>query len=694
MTPRFGKNRSRTLLLTALGGCCTLIQCSSSDDTNAPASGAGSGGTGASAGQIAAAGSAGKAMGGASGASGGQPAGGTESIAGGGNSGASGEAGAGGEPPITWGPDADYPYPSTNYDEPYRAQYHFTAPMGWINDANGMWFDGGLYHLAYQASPLTLQGEEAKFWGHATSTDLVHWTNWPIMLHPGINAGPAWSGSTVIDTANTSGFRTGAYPVVVTIYTDDSKGTSLAYSNDRGLTWKAYAGNPLSAVGGPNGGTRDPHVFWHEGTQQWVLALYENGITFYTSPDLKTWTKRSNNNFGFECPDIYQLPVDGSTSNQKWVLQDASGSYTLGQFDGTKFIYDHSDTQAADKPDAAYVFRINASSDFYASQTFNRASFPDTRVVQVAWIRGAGNTAPFNQALSFPAQLALRSFPEGLRVARTPIDEIKKLYTKTEHFAAQVASSGANLFQGTSGTNFDLEIVLDMKKTTAKSVTLTLGDATLVYDVAGGSMFGATVSPVADQVKLRVLRDWGQYEVYVNDGEVSFTKDFAFAPSKSSIGLTPDASGDVAIVSADLHTLGRAWPGTAALASTIIDDADAGVNYTGTWVVATEGRYFANGVHVATGKSATFQASFTGTRIDWWGLKNTDLGFADVYLDGVIAQAGIDAYDPVRQNALLFTRGKLTPGAHTIKIVTNGNKNPLSAGIALVHDYLISYQDQ
>src|SRR6185295_10532517 len=113
--------------------------------------------------------------------------------------------------------DATFPYVITNYDEPYRPQVHFSAPMGWLNDANGMWFEGGLYHLSYQAFPYAID-EGPKHWGHASSPDLVHWTHWPIMLDPGVNVpGDAWSGSTVVDVDNTSGLKNGAGPVLVTV---------------------------------------------------------------------------------------------------------------------------------------------------------------------------------------------------------------------------------------------------------------------------------------------------------------------------------------------------------------------------------------------------------------------------------------------------------------------------------------------
>ena len=146
------------------------------------------------------------------------------------------------------------------------------------------------------------------------------------------------------------------------------------------------------------------------------------------------------------------------------------------------------------------------------------------------------------------------------------------------------------------------------------------------------------------------------------------------------------------LASADFHQLGRAWPGKAAASSVIIDDSDASVSYAGTWNLATEGRYFKSSAHYnTTGQS--FEVPFTGTRVEWYGLRNTDLGKAEVSIDGKVVAPAIDTYDARRQNALLFTQDKLSSGAHTFKVVVTGQKNAASSGSALVHDYLIAYVD-
>jgi sucrose-6-phosphate hydrolase SacC (GH32 family) len=501
------------------------------------------------------------------------------------------------------------------------------------------------------------------------------------MLHPGINVpGSAWSGSTVVDTDNTSGLRTGANPVFVTVYTATSIGTSVAYSNDLGVTWQAYVDNPV-AIGGPNEQTRDPHVFWHAPTRRWVCVYFENGTSFYTSPDLRNWTKVSHIDFGFECPDFYELPIDGNAGNTRWVLQDASGAYLLGTFNGATFT-----------PDGSGPHKMDINPQFYAAQTFYRQNFPDSRVVQMAWIRGLdGATAPWNQSISFPVELRLATRPEGVRLTRTPIAELASLYGTTRHWGAQRVAAGANPLAGVTGRTYDVEVVIDVAGSTARTINLKLGSRTLVYNAAAQTLMASPLAPLDGRLTVRAVVDWGTLEVFGNGGSFSSTESVALSATDTSLSLTGD--GVVSLVSADFRPVQRTWPGTPATSSTLLDDTAAGTTYTGNVVVSNEDRYFGNACHVLRDTGTQVTATFTGTRVDWYGLKNVDLGTADVYIDGVLAQGGIDCYSRTRQNLRLFTKAGLRNGSHTIRVVLAGGKHPASAGTALVHDYFVSYVD-
>ncbi len=236
------------------------------------------------------------------------------------------------------------------YTEQYRMQYHFSPERNWVNDPCGMVYLNGTYHLMYQYNPHGTQWGNMS-WGHATSTDLMHWKEQGVVLYND-SQGAIFSGGAVIDYHNTSGFGDSA---MVAIYTSagQTQKQSLAYSLDQGINWTKYSGNPVL----PNKGIidfRDPTVLWHESTHTWVMTLAEQDqIGFYSSPNLKDWTYQSAFGKGmgahggvWECPGLFQLEVQG-TSRKLWVLMvsinpgspsGGSGTqYFVGDFDGKSF---------------------------------------------------------------------------------------------------------------------------------------------------------------------------------------------------------------------------------------------------------------------------------------------------------------------------------------------------------------------
>jgi fructan beta-fructosidase len=265
------------------------------------------------------------------------------------------------------------------YHEQYRPQVHFSPPAHWMNDPNGMVYYGGTYHLFYQYYPKgTVWGP--MHWGHATSTDLVHWTNRPIALYPD-SIGLIFSGSAVVDFNNTSGLGKAGKPPLVAIFTQhsqarekagrsDAQNQSLAYSNDGGTSWKMYEHNPVLK----NPGIidfRDPNVMWYAPGAKWVMSLAtRDRITFYSSKNLKDWKKESE--FGqhlgahggvWECPDLFPLTAAGGKT--LWVLlvninpggpQGGSATqYFTGSFDGVKFTAQGTGTRWLDQGTDEYA---------------------------------------------------------------------------------------------------------------------------------------------------------------------------------------------------------------------------------------------------------------------------------------------------------------------------------------------------
>ncbi|HEY2253187.1 MAG TPA: glycoside hydrolase family 32 protein, partial [Planctomycetaceae bacterium] len=258
------------------------------------------------------------------------------------------------------------------YAEPARPQFHFTSRRGWLNDPNGLVYSHGQWHLFYQHNPYGW-GWGNMHWGHAVSPDLFHWQELPIALYPQRYDDWCFSGSAVVDTKNTSGFRTGSGDLLVAAYTSTGRGECIVYSNDAGRTWTEFAGNPVVKHAG-----RDPKLIWHEPSQTWVMAVYDEPegkrqIAFYSSKDLKSWAYESRIDGFFECPDLFELPIDGKSDRSNWVLTAADGKYVLGRFDGKRFEAETEKLQ---------VWHGN----FYAAQTYSDA--PQGRRVQIGWGNG------------------------------------------------------------------------------------------------------------------------------------------------------------------------------------------------------------------------------------------------------------------------------------------------------------------
>jgi levanase len=252
----------------------------------------------------------------------------------------------------------------TLHHEKYRPQFHFTPALNWMNDPNGLIHYKGRYHLFFQYNPSGNTWGNMS-WGHAVSTDLVHWKQLPLAI-PQDDQEMVFSGSVVLDRNNTTGFGSRTDPPLVAVYTSAQKASgkqeqALAYSTDGGTTWKKYSGNPVLDIGSNN--FRDPKVFWYAPTHSWLMAVSladQHKISFYSSTDLKHWTHQSD--FGpagatggvWECPDLFPLLVDGNPNKTKWVLAVnlnpggvAGGSgaqYFVGDFDGQKFTSDDSGT--------------------------------------------------------------------------------------------------------------------------------------------------------------------------------------------------------------------------------------------------------------------------------------------------------------------------------------------------------------
>jgi fructan beta-fructosidase len=355
------------------------------------------------------------------------------------------------------------------YQEPYRPQVHFSPMANWMNDPNGLVYFEGTYHLFFQYYPdSTVWGP--MHWGHAVSKDLVHWEQLAIALYPD-KLGYIFSGSAVIDKHNTSGFGADGKIPMIAIYTQHDpvgektgsnqfQNQSIAYSLDAGKSWTKYSGNPVLKTPGLKD-FRDPKVSWYDEGKKWIMTLAAGDrILFYSSPNLKTWTKESEFGMGigahggvWECPDLIRFNVDGK---KIWLLivninpggiQGGSGTqYFTGDFDGHSFSCKDTLTHWADY-----------GPDNYAGVTFSNTG--DDKIFlgwMSNWLYGTRvPTVKWRSAMTFPRILDLKKLGGHYYTTMMPVSAIEKLVTKTNTYNHDFTETGVAV---TGPTRIELNV--------------------------------------------------------------------------------------------------------------------------------------------------------------------------------------------------------------------------------------------
>lgn len=437
------------------------------------------------------------------------------------------------------------PDASRLYAEPARPQYHFTSRRGWLNDPNGLVYSNSQWHLFYQHNPYGW-GWGNMHWGHAVSPDLFHWQELPIALYPQRFDDWCFSGSALVDTKNTSGFKNGSRDVLVAAYTSTGRGECIVFSNDAGRTWTEFDGNPVVKHAG-----RDPKLLWHEPSQSWVMAVYDEPegkrqIAFYSSKDLKSWKYESRIDGFFECPDLFELAIDGKPDQTQWVLSAADGKYVLGQFDGKHF---------EPETDKLQVWHGN----FYAAQTYSAA--PQGRRVQIGWGNGIEFPgAAFNQQMTIPAELTLRTTAEGPRLFAEPVRELADLAGKEWKLSDVALVPGDNPLADVRGEL--LRVTADIELGQAESVGFVVRGVPVGYNVAKRQLVCKNVSaplePVAGRVHIEILVDRGSVEVFGNHGRVALSVGGLIATGEKSIRTDVKGQG-AKIRSLQVVELKSAW---------------------------------------------------------------------------------------------------------------------------------------
>jgi sucrose-6-phosphate hydrolase SacC (GH32 family) len=443
------------------------------------------------------------------------------------------------------------------YQEALRGQFHFSPRRGWNNDPNGLVYFNGEYHLFFQHNPYGW-GWGNMHWGHAVSKDLVHWEELGDALRPD-PLGPMFSGSAVVDVNNTSGFGRDGKPPLVLLYTAAGNPATqcLAYSLD-GRTFTKYEKNPV--VNQITPGNRDPKVLWHAASKKWVMVLYVgtnkgHTVHFLTSPNLKEWTPASVTEAGgkggylYECPDFFELPVDGDAKNRRWVLMGANTEYAVGTFDGAKFT-----------PEYAKIAG-HRGRGFYAPQTFSDIPATDGRRVQIGWFQTETRGMPFNQSMTVPLELKLTATQGGPRLTWTPVKELEVLRTKT-HTIGPVALKADSPNPLTRVTAELVELRAEFEPSTEGTLTFVVRGATISYDAKsqelGVNGHRAPAPLRGGKQRLTIFCDRTGLEVFAADGLTYVPMPFAPRAEDRSLAVGV-AGGSARLTSLQVHELCSAW---------------------------------------------------------------------------------------------------------------------------------------
>lgn len=482
------------------------------------------------------------------------------------------------------------------YKEPFRPQFHFSPEKKWMNDPNGMVYYKGIYHLFYQYYPDDIVWGPMH-WGHATSTDLIHWTHKKIALFPD-KLGMIFSGSAVVDIDNTSGLGTKENPPMIAVFTyhdmvgekggrKDYQTQGLAYSLDEGETWLKYKKNPIVKNSGLKD-FRDPKVFWNNETKLWNMVLVAGDhAQFYTSENLINWKFESKfgENIGahggvWECPDIFKLKVDGS-NEEKWVLlisinpgapNGGSGTqYFVGDFDGKSFKTTQKD-----------IKWIDNGADNYAGVTYNNT--PDNKRIFIGWMSNwsyARDTPTKNwrSAMTLPRELSLEKINNNYVLKNSPVEPFKKQLVS--EFSKDLLPIKPNQKVTFTYENFNQSEV--KFKAASKNLKLVFSNEVndslvLNYDAVQKNFsidrrhsgivnfeksFGEKIhntkipNITTETIDYQIVIDWSSIEIFLNGGVYSFTEQIF--PSKPYTKLSIQSDEKLEIKNLTIHRIKGIW---------------------------------------------------------------------------------------------------------------------------------------
>ncbi len=420
-------------------------------------------------------------------------------------------------------------------DTPFREQYHFTPFVNWMNDPNGLCWYKGYYHLFYQANPHR-QKWGKMYWGHAVSSDLIHWKHLPFALEPqeeirdsDLMTGGAFSGSAVATKEEIRLFFTRDAEVIgdpasIRQYQASVRSRDgIDFGEEEELL-------PAFSLEGANANFRDPKVFSLD--QKWYMAIASNyygkaAVLLYASEDMQSWKfVRPLRQFedsaisSAECPDFFRL---GDRYVLLASLMDIRSEN--GVYQPVKYYIGHWEKEEFQ---SICEGMADFGGNFYAAQTFEH----EERRILFGWIcdwHGEHEREKNGSYGSFtiPRELSLK----GNCLCQAPAKEVYSLL-------------GEVLFEGKGCTAADIKIPgncyyseLLFSDNTGFEITLAVDgeDSMKLLGDKGELEILSTKNRDKDARfatktekirKIEIFMDRRVVEVYVNDGERAGTKIF------------------------------------------------------------------------------------------------------------------------------------------------------------------------
>lgn len=300
-----------------------------------------------------------------------------------------------------------------NASDEKRPVIHFAADTGWTNDPNGLIYDNGIYHFYFQYNPFDTKWNNMS-WGHAVSTDLLHWTQVDSVMFPD-ESGTIYSGCAIKNDRELLDLPKDA---LLFFYTaaggndDWSRGLEftqkIAYSLDQGKTLKKIDEPCVPVI---YRDSRDPKVYWHEPSKGYVMVLWlrANEFGVLRSEDLKNWeiTDQFSLQDAWECPDLFELKTPEGESC--WFFWSADGYYFEGEFDGYHFKTDG-------KKRRAYLNELP-----YAAQTYSGVN---DRVISIPWLRLKNDGRSFTGTYGIPVELSCKKVNNRFIIMQKPVREL------------------------------------------------------------------------------------------------------------------------------------------------------------------------------------------------------------------------------------------------------------------------------